>query len=132
MEASSDGLHVLDLGQAWLELTGLPFVWAMWTGTDSLTPELVQHLQGPLIPWRQAKETGNVPEIWQDLAAKRVDWPLETVAGYLLRTMSFAMGDAHEAGLRAYAERLEKHGLARGGVQWPEFVPSPRTAATPA
>lgn len=130
MEASSDGLQVMDLGQAWLDLTGLPFVWAMWTGTDDFTPELVQHLLAPLIPWRTAKATGSVPTIWQDLAAKRVDWPLETVASYLLRTMSFAMGDAHEAGLRAYAKLLEKHGLARGGMQWPEFVHAANPAVT--
>jgi chorismate dehydratase len=40
MTAPSDGLEVLDLGQGWKELTGLPFVWAGWIGSPGFDPAL--------------------------------------------------------------------------------------------
>ncbi len=44
MREIGEGLQVLDLGQEWYELTGLPFVWAVWLGNETLTPELSGHL----------------------------------------------------------------------------------------
>ena len=32
MAAEANGLALLDLGREWRELTGLPFVWALWVG----------------------------------------------------------------------------------------------------
>ena len=40
MTAQSPGARILDLGAAWKDLTGLPFVWAVWTGENNLTPQL--------------------------------------------------------------------------------------------
>jgi len=39
--------HVLDLGKEWVEMTGLPFVFAVWAGRKSvITPEVVAAFQG--------------------------------------------------------------------------------------
>ena len=38
MASEGRGMHVLDLGLAWWELTGLPFVWAAWVGGEGLSP----------------------------------------------------------------------------------------------
>ncbi len=46
------GAEKIDLGQAWTEMTGLPFVWAFWAGrADSLPPHAVRRMQ-------TAKEAG--------------------------------------------------------------------------
>src|SRR5215471_15930676 len=45
-ESRATSYEVIDLGDAWLRLTGLPFVYAFWAGRpDSLTPAHVQELQ---------------------------------------------------------------------------------------
>jgi len=40
-----EGVQALDLGEAWRDLTGLPFVWALWVGQDGLTPDLAATLE---------------------------------------------------------------------------------------
>jgi chorismate dehydratase len=45
MRADGSGLFVLDLGEAWTRLTGLPFVWAAWIGGARLTPVLAGELR---------------------------------------------------------------------------------------
>lgn len=40
MMAPSEGLEVLDMGQGWKDLTGLPFVWAGWIGPPGFAPSL--------------------------------------------------------------------------------------------
>lgn len=40
MMAPSEGLEVLDMGQGWKDLTGLPFVWAGWIGPPGYDPAL--------------------------------------------------------------------------------------------
>ena len=38
--------HVYDLGQEWVEMTGLPFVFAVWAGRSSvITPEVIEAFQ---------------------------------------------------------------------------------------
>jgi chorismate dehydratase len=40
------GLEKIDLGQAWSDLTGLPFVWAFWAGrADAADASVVERLQ---------------------------------------------------------------------------------------
>jgi chorismate dehydratase len=38
-------LQTLDLGAAWTDLTGLPFVWAVWTGSNELSDETAEILR---------------------------------------------------------------------------------------
>jgi len=40
------GVEKIDLGQAWTDLTGLPFVWAFWAGrSDAADADVLQRLQ---------------------------------------------------------------------------------------
>ncbi len=49
MLADSTGLVVLDLGSAWYDWTGLPFVWALWlANADADIPALTDLLQSAL------------------------------------------------------------------------------------
>ncbi len=45
MVAESEGLHIIDLGDEWRRLTGKPFVWAAWIGSERLSSELAAWLQ---------------------------------------------------------------------------------------
>lgn len=100
MLASAEGLHVLDLGQAWRDLTGQPFVWAMWIGDEGLTPQVAGWLQA-------ARAWGE--ERLADLA-RNVPWPPGMAARYLARTMEYRLEEDMLAGLRAFGAKLVEHG----------------------
>lgn len=97
--------YILDMGSAWRELTGLPFVWAMWIGGNRLDRDLADRL-------RTAKEWGvaHLDEVvpW---ASDETGIPLENCSSYLRNTMNFDLTESHLAGLGAYAEYLKKHGF---------------------
>ena len=63
--------RVLDLGEIWTQMTGLPFVYACWTGRDgALTPDDVAKLV-------EAKEKGRraISQIAEDYAAQTCTMP---------------------------------------------------------
>lgn len=104
--------HVMDMGAAWHDLTGLPFVWAMWIGGGELNETLANRL-------REAKEWGLAHmEAVIPWAAEETGIPLSTCSSYLKNTMSFDLDEDQLAGLEAYAGYLKKHGF----VQSPEPV----------
>lgn len=46
LDANAAGVDTIDLGSEWKEMTGLPFVYAVWSGrSDALGPEHVEELQ---------------------------------------------------------------------------------------
>lgn len=60
MMAPSEGLEVLDMGQGWKDLTGLPFVWAGWIGPPGYDPAL----PGLLEKAYELTGLGAVPSDW--------------------------------------------------------------------
>jgi chorismate dehydratase len=99
-------LHVLDLGAAWKEMTGLPFVYALWIGAPAdLTPCLMDALS-------RAREWGtrHLPEI-----ARSECGPLgetyERTRAYLVDVMRYHVGGREEQALRLFGDLAHKHGL---------------------
>ncbi len=108
MEADSTGLEVLDLGAAWAETTGLPFVWALWAGRDGLTPELGAIL---LEAWRQSGCGAASPSTPQtgaaiEWAAARAGWSRGLTDSYLNATMDFDSAGFLESSLLAFQRLL--------------------------
>lgn len=127
MRAEGAGLHVLDLGEAWTTLTGLPFVWALWIGNDGLDEPLAGMLSEAKLESRLGADAIVNPEDEPQrdahlrLIAGLCGWPLEDVRRYLTRTISFTFGERQRMGLRAFAERLREHGLAPN-AGFPELI----------
>jgi len=91
------GLPCLDLGQVWFDMTGLPFVFAMWAGHKSnITPELARTLRGSLL-WG----LGALDRIIEEESVRRT-MPLGMVDHYLRNNIVFEHGDAERAGLELY------------------------------
>jgi chorismate dehydratase len=104
--------HVWDLGQAWFELTNLPFVYAVWAlrrGID-LGP-LKQQL-------RNAKAFGL--ETLEHIIRDRSDYDLEFRKDYLGWHIHYHMGQDERAGIERFMELLRKHKI--GPVFPPRFV----------
>jgi len=105
MIAPGEGLHVLDLGAEWLALTGLPFVWAAWTGDEGLSPDLAALLL-------EAREWGEANlETVIDKSEERVSWPEGAVRSYLSSTMSYELSPEHLEGMRLFQRKLSAHGF---------------------
>jgi predicted solute-binding protein len=105
MSTSADGLYMLDLGEEWTKLTGLPFVWAMWIGNESLSGELVSELN------RSARWGETQTEMIAQEAAKATNIPYDSCFHYLSKVMDYRLTEEHLKGLRAYRDLLLKHGI---------------------
>lgn len=124
MLADGSGLQVMDLGLEWRELTGLPFVWAAWIGSEGLTEELSSHLA-------RAQEWGE--KHMDEVVGKtqvQVRWPGDSCRDYLTRIMSYRLTDEHLAGLQAFHRYLLKHRFVQQEA-FPEIVSSHVLSGTP-
>lgn len=111
----SDDLFVLDLGKAWEEMTGLPFVWALWVGGEGLDDRLAARLV-------QARSEGvaSIETIAEREAAVR-GWSLSTCRHYLAEVMEYTLDDEHFEALRRFGTMCEMHGLLKTAYE-PEIV----------
>jgi chorismate dehydratase len=99
-------LRVMDLGEEWMTLTGLPAVFAVWATTpdaplDQLLPMLMR-----------SKEAGmRALERIAEEEAPKLGLPYDLCYDYLAKVMVFDLGDNEIAGLRAFADKAYEHGL---------------------
>jgi chorismate dehydratase len=111
-ELNSHGLNVMDLGQEWLELTGLPAVFAVWAVTkDAPLNELI-----PLL--MRSKEQG-IKKI-EEIAALESDplgLPYHVCRDYLAGVMVYDLGEAEKESLRVFSQKVCEHGLVDHPVQ---------------
>jgi len=106
MMMPKDGLCVLDLGQAWLELTGLPAVFAVWAGQrEALTAELILMLQ-------RAKEEGmrQIEHISREESA-RLGLSYDICYDYLANVMNYDLGWEEIQSMEVFARKCHEHGL---------------------
>lgn len=96
----------LDLGEAWRDVTGLPFVFAAWTVRRG-TP--TGHLDRLL---RQARHRGEreVGAIAQ-LHAEAHGWPLDLARRYLGRVLRYRIGPRQVEAMRRYGRVCAELGL---------------------
>ena len=102
------GLDKVDLGLAWTEMTGLPFVWAFWSGRpDAVTPEVVAALQG-------AARMGMTH--LDEIADAYTPTPALQVISrrYLRSSLRFPLDIRAVEGLKAYYREAVALGLASG------------------
>jgi len=93
--------RIWDLGAAWKEWTGLPFVFAVWAMREAAaTPALADGL-------REARERGlaRLPE-WID---HRPEFTREFRQAYLGGHIRYGLGDREKAGLGRFRQALDAH-----------------------
>jgi predicted solute-binding protein len=101
IEPATTGLHVLDLGEEWFRHTGLPMVFAMWSGPKP-NPELAALLEASYEYGR-----ARIPEIVAAEAASRnIDAALAD--SYLRHNIVYRLDDDARRGLRLYLETATK------------------------
>jgi chorismate dehydratase len=104
-------ITVIDLGQAWFELTGLPFVYAFWAGRPGiLTPAHVTELQ-------DTRDRG-VAEAEAVAREYLADQPDRQALGarYLRDNIKYYFGDDERAGLELFYRYAAEIGVAPAGT----------------
>lgn len=98
--------YVLDLGEAWLEDTGLPFVFAAWCGrAGALSPDDERLLL-------QAKERGLARrDAIATEYAERTGRPEDSIRAYLREAIRYDLGDDERRGLERFYDDAARAGL---------------------
>jgi len=104
--------QIWDLGAAWLELTGLPFVYAAWAlRCGAATPELRRRL-------RAVKDLG-LREL-DAVVRERTEYDLAFRRSYLGGNIRYDLGPEEKRGITKFVELLRRHQAQR--VFEPRFV----------
>ena len=112
MKVREEGFIILDLGGEWYELTGLPFVYAVWaTKAESKLKGLSELLV-------DAKEHGLkcINEI-ADIEAKRLEMEKERCFRYLKESIKYNLGEQEIRGLKTFYDYALEMGEVREGVK---------------
>jgi chorismate dehydratase len=105
-DAPADMPHQLDLGAAWKELTGLPFVFAVWTArADVDLGDLPTRLA-------DARRHGmeHLDEIVNQYAVP-LGWPAQLAMEYLSRYLDFEIGPRQLQAIEQFYALAARHGL---------------------
>lgn len=121
IDAAARGVQKIDLGQAWTEMTGLPFVWAFWAGRpDAADGEIVEALE-------QAAEAGmRDSDAVADAYCAGAPERLPLARRYLREHLMFRLTPRAVDGLRAYyreAEAVGAVGAAPASLEFFEHHP---------
>ncbi len=88
--------HIYDLGEAWKEMTGLPFVFAAWISNKELDPGWVERFD-------QANAFGvqNIPQVIEQIPDSFFD-----LKKYYTRYLSYDLDDEKKKGLNLFLKML--------------------------
>jgi chorismate dehydratase len=100
-------VHTLDLGEDWLDWTGLPFVYAVWAVRQALDPALKQELAA-FIDASLAAGMATLPEIARQQTEP--GWKSDEVEAYL-RQFAYRFGPEELKGLARYETLLQDNGF---------------------
>ena len=104
--------EIWDLGAAWFDLTGLPFVYAVWTLRRDRDHAPLRRIL------RNAKSFGL--ETLDHIISSRTEFTYDLRKDYLGWHIHFHLGDDERRGLVKFIELLRKHNF--GPVHEPRFI----------
>jgi chorismate dehydratase len=104
--------EIMDLGAAWLELTQLPFVYAVWALRRGVENKQLRR------QLREARDFGL--DTLDSIIQSRTEYDYEFRKDYLGWHIHYHLGTDEKRGLAKFIELLRKHGL--GPVYEPKFV----------
>ena len=100
-----------DLGELWLEKTGLPLVFAAWIGCTERAygnADLIHALQAS-----RDTGTGNVTQILAEKPLEKMPVARDDVYSYLAESIKYRLGDDEMRSLQAFFDLALLHGFTR-------------------
>jgi chorismate dehydratase len=116
-EAPGLGLHVLDLGAAWREWTGLPMVFAVWAARRDYAAAHPDQVAAVHRSFRSSltESLARVEEV-AERAARFEPFDAATLATYF-RALDFDLGPRQVEGIREFSRRAALLGAVPAGVE---------------
>jgi len=116
------GVTKIDLGTMWSEMTGLPFVWAFWSGR----PEAADATTVRVLQEAAAEGAGHIDDIARTYLASAPE-RIPAAARYLRDNLVFNLGARELQGLETYYREAAELGLVASPPD-PKFFESPAPA----
>lgn len=122
--SSSAAIHCYDLGQQWMELTGLPFVYALWLINRSagVGKEAALTRFSQLLEWARERIIPDA-ELLAAAAPEAVWVGIQALADYWRNAITYQLDEAHLAGLERYYQLAAELGLISSRPQL-KFFPA--------
>jgi chorismate dehydratase len=113
--------HQLDLGEAWKQLTGLPFVYAMWACCADRVDSPEIQLAAQLLDRQRRHNQTRIDWIVSKHAPEH-RWPRDLAARYLGSYLRFEVGPREREGAARFIAEASALGLVDGRLEWAELV----------
>jgi chorismate dehydratase len=104
LDPAAKGLQKIDLGEAWADMAGLPFVWAFWAGRPEIVPP---EAVAALADARDAGAAASAEIADAYCGAGRA----ELGRAYLRDNIQYQLGAPQIEGLKHYYSLAARHGL---------------------
>ena len=118
--AASEYPHQMDLGAAWKELTGLPFVYAVWMCRAGEEETLKVRTVAKMLERTRLHNATRMDWVVAEHAVER-GWGRELAAEYVGTLLKYAVGDPEREAVEKFVSWAGEMGLCgRGGVVWGE------------
>lgn len=101
-----EGVKLMDLGEEWYAMTGLPMVYAAWIARDAATRAILT----PLLRAAKREGTTHMEEIAQD-GAQRLGLPMESCLSYLKHNIRYHVGEDEQRGLEEFTRICYQMGI---------------------
>ncbi|MCH2145189.1 MAG: menaquinone biosynthesis protein [Phycisphaerales bacterium] len=100
--------HEVDLGEAWFEMTGLPFVFATWLCRVNRTPEELERvrLAARILDRTRLRNKSRISRL-AAIHAPIHGWPVELARRYFVENLIYDFDERAMAGLRLFIELSE-------------------------
>jgi len=104
--------YVYDLGQAWMDFTGLPFVFAAWVSNRSLDPGFIDEFNAALLAGIES-----IPQLIYLIPPPHPAFDLNT---YFTDHISYPLDEAKSKGLELFLRYLDPRfsGVRNGMLAW--------------
>jgi len=103
--------HQLDLGAAWVELTGLPFVFALWLARRGAEAAVIDAAASILD--RQRRYNTERLDLIVERNARPRGWPADMAASYLKGKLVFELTEPRQRGLELFYDKAHEFGIIK-------------------
>ena len=101
--------YQMDLGEAWHELTGLPFLFGIWLAGADLDPDDARRIVSILDRQHRYNRVHSETLVGRESRAR--NWPQDTAEEYLSSGIRYEFGQLQREGLERFFELAAAHGL---------------------
>jgi chorismate dehydratase len=101
--------YQMDLGEAWHELTGLPFLFGIWLAGTDLDPVDARRIVSILDRQHRYNKLHSENLVGRESRAR--NWPQDTAEEYLSSGIRYEFGQLQREGLERFFELAAAHGL---------------------